>query len=171
MSIMTVGIGFMMLVAGRPIYAVFIGGIGFLLGNFLAREFNFAPAGWGGLAFPIIAAILGVLLTFALKRWIARLACFLAGGFLAFDLPVIFGAEERLESWIVFAVVGVICVVLSIVWFDYTLIILSTLIAVTMILQSVRFGLVDIGTMFFILVIFGLIAQYLILQYGRPSPD
>jgi hypothetical protein len=48
---------------------------------------------------------------------------------------------------------------------------ISSLTGVTLILRSFHIGTLDQGAMFIILTVFGLITQYLILQYGRPSPD
>jgi hypothetical protein len=55
--------------------------------------------------------------------------------------------------------------------FDFALILISTLLGVTLILQSMNFGSLDNTTMFIILTMFGVIVQYLLLQFGKPSPD
>ena len=166
MAILNIGIGFMMLVAGRTVYAVFVGGMGFLMANFLVGEFDFIPSGWNALTFPLMTALIGAFAAFVLKQWMARVTCFLAGIYLVYELPTILGATERWESWILYGAVGVICFILSIIWFDHSVIIISTLVAVTMIIKSIHFGILDIGSMFLILVIFGVITQYLVWQYS-----
>jgi len=86
MGVLNIGIGFMMLVAGRPIYAVFVGGMGFLLANFLIAEFNFIPSNWNVLTFTLMIALIGVFSANIFKHWMTRVACFLAGIFLVYEL-------------------------------------------------------------------------------------
>jgi hypothetical protein len=57
------------------------------------------------------------------------------------------------------------------VWFDIVTILVSSLFGATLILQRMSFGALDNVTMFIVLMLFGIIAQFLIMQYGRPSPD
>jgi len=57
MSVITVGIGFMILIAGRPVYAVFVGGMCFLLGSLLDQRYDLTPSARGVLAGPVIFAV------------------------------------------------------------------------------------------------------------------
>jgi len=171
MAILNVGIGFMMLIAGRPVYAVFVGGMGYLLANFLIGELGFIPSNWNSITFPLLAAFIGALAAFIIKHWIVRLTCFLAGIYLVYDLPATLDAAGKWDSWILVLAVGLLCFILSIIWFDYAVMIISTLVAATMIIKSIHFGILDIGAMFFILVILGVLTQYLIWQYWQTSPE
>lgn len=171
MPIITAGFGFMMLIAGRPAYAVFVGGVAFLIGSYLSGRVSLAPSTWNSLVTPILIAIMGGLAAILARRWAARVAGFFAGGYLVYALPKLFGANPGWPIEIAFAVGGLICFILLIVVFDAFLMFLSTLTAVTMILSSARLGSIDPLIMFLILVVFGVIAQYLIYEYGTPSPD
>lgn len=171
MAIIDVGIGFMILIAGRPAYFVFTGGVGALLGIYLSTQFRLAPAQWNEFLVPLIFAAIGAALAFAFKRWAARVAGFLAGGYLVYTLPQIFGAQPDWVSPVAFAIAGVLCFILLIVVFDAFLMFLSSLTAVTLVLSGVRFEAIDPVIMFLILMVFGMIVQYLIFEYGKPSPD
>jgi hypothetical protein len=171
MEILFVGIGFMMLIAGRPVYSVFVGSISFLLGTYLTSQIRVFPPEWNTFFVPLLFAIIGVVLTQAFKRWTARVAGFIAGGILIVNLPNAFGSGVYWNSSLLFAAAGIISVILLFFIFDFALIVLSTLTAVTLILSYMRVGNLDQGAMFFILAIFGIVVQYLILQYATPSPD
>ena len=66
---------------------------------------------------------------------------------------------------------GIVTVILLFFIFDFALIVLSSLTAATLILSYTTIGRLDQGAMFLILTVFGIITQYLIMQYMTPSPD
>jgi hypothetical protein len=172
MNIINVGIGFMMLISGRPAYFVFTGGVAMVLGSFLTTQFNLAPTTWNTIYAPAIFGVIGIALAFAFKRWAAYLAGFLAGGYLVYNLPQVFGVPQ--PDWatpVSFAIAGAVCVALLVVAFDAFLVFLSAITGVTLILRGVRFGNIEPVIMLVILLVFSVIAQYLIFEYGHPSPD
>lgn len=171
MAILFVGIGFMMLIAGRPVYSVFVGSISFLVGTYLAGQITVFPQEWNTFFTPLLFAIIGVVLTQIFKRWAGRVAGFIAGGILIINLPNAFGSGVYWTSPYLFVAAGIISVILLFFIFDFALIVLSSLMAVTLILSYMKVGNLDQGAMFLILSIFGIIVQYLILQYASPSPD
>ena len=171
MAILYVGIGFMMLIAGRPVYSVFVGCISFLIGTYLADQIKVFPAEWNSFFIPMLFAIIGVVLTQTFKRWIARVAGFIAGGIMIINLPNVFGSGGYWTSPYLFAAAGIISVILLFFIYDFALIVLSSLMAVTLILSYMRVGNLDQGAMFLILAIFGIVTQYLVLQYALPTPD
>ncbi|MBN1145809.1 MAG: hypothetical protein JXA78_01035 [Anaerolineales bacterium] len=172
MSILYVAAGFLMLLVGRPAYMTFTGGVSLIVGAYLAKNITLiSSAEWNNVVLPLLFIVFGILAALVFRRWAARLAGFLAGGFVAYNLPTALGAASGWQSWIIFAIAGGICVALLMIWFDVVMILLSTLMGVTLILQRVNFGSLDNVTMFIILTLFGIIAQFLIFQYGRPSPD
>jgi hypothetical protein len=171
MAILFVGIGFMMLIAGRPVYSVFVGSIGFLVGTYLAGQIKILPVEWNSLFIPSLFATIAVVLTLVFKRWTVRVAGFIAGGIMIINLPNVFGSASYWTSPYLFAAAGIISVILLFFIFDFALIVLSSLMAVTLILSYMRIGNLDQGAMFLILAIFGIATQYLILQYASPSPD
>jgi len=171
MPILYIGIGFLILLAGRPAYAVFTGVIGLLLGVYFTGKIYVVPSNWNVLSLPLLFAGFGALAAFVFKRWTVRVAGFFAGGFLATNLPAALGAVEIWNSWILYVIVGVVSVLFLFLWFDIVLTLLSCLIGISLILQNVSFGALDDVTMFIVLMAFGLITQFLLLNYGNPSPD
>jgi hypothetical protein len=171
MAILFVGIGFMMLIAGRPVYPVFVGSISFLVGTYLSNQITVFPPEWNSFFIPMLFAILGIASTMAFKRWAARVAGFIAGGIMVMNLPNAFGTGGYWTSPIIFAVAGIVSAVLLFFIFDFALIVLSSLMAVTLILSYMQVGRLDQGAMFLILALFGMIVQYLILEYASPYPD
>lgn len=170
MSIVNIGIGFMLLVAGRPAYAVFVGSMAYILGVFLGENLGFIPAEWNDLIIPLGLTVLGVLLTYAAKRWAAIVAGIIAGIFTLYDLPVVLGSSNEWVSIPLAVVAGIIFAVALFFAFDYALIVISSLTAPILILHSMKTTL-DPVALYIILVIFGVIAQFLLIQYGTPSPD
>jgi hypothetical protein len=170
-AIITVGIGFMILIAGRPVYPVFVGGMGYLLGVLLDSQFRLAPPGWSPLAVPLVFTLMGFAAGYAFRRPMAYLAGFGAGGYLVYNLPKVFGAPASWATPLTFIIVGALCVPLLLIAFDAFLVFLSSLTAVTMILANARIGRFEPVAIFIILIIFGVIIQYLIFEYARPTPD
>lgn len=171
MSIIYVGIGFMMLIAGRPLYWIFVGGIGFMVGNYLGEHTAFVPAEWNNMVLPAIMALVGIAGAYFLRRWSARVAGFIAGGYLWANLLFALGTGTQNASLPLFIAAGVAAFLLLLFLFDAGLVLLSSLTAVTLILSSIKMGNLDQGAMFIILLVLGLITQYLLLQYAKPSPD
>lgn len=170
-DIIYVGLGFMMLIAGRPLYYVFVGGIGCLVGVFLADKVFLFPPDVNAVAMPLILAAIGVLGALGFRRFAAGVAGFIAGGLLLNNLPYALGGQVQPVSPINFILAGAVATAMLIIIFDFAMIIISSITAVTYILGSMHLGNLDQGAMFLILTVFGIITQYLILQYGKPSPD
>jgi hypothetical protein len=171
MTSVEVGLGFMMLLAGRPAYWFFVGSMAFLLGGSFANQLVLFPLTWNDLIISLFFAVVGVMLTALFHRWTALAAGFVAGGFLLSNIPIALGAESNLGSPLLFTVAGLITMGLLLISFDFSLVVISAFTGVTLILRAFKLPGLDQGVIFIILVIVSLIAQYLIMQYARPSPD
>ena len=171
MAVVDVGIGFMMLVVGRPGYWLFVGGVSFIIGEYFSRQFLVFSSTWNSLILSLLFAVGGALLTFLVHRWAARVAGFVAGGFLIYNIPIALGAQANWVTPLYFVIAGVVAFIFLLISFDFGMVLISALTAVTMILRSIHVGSLDQGVMFLILAIFSLITQYLIMQYAKPSPD
>ena len=170
MDIVTAVWGFVILLVGRQYYASFVAAIFFVASAYLIERFWGTPQGIQAIWVPLLFALLGWGLTMEMRRWIARPAIFLAGVYIFMELPLIVGAQAPLH-WAFFALGGAIAFVFSLVWFDYTLVVLSMLTGATMILGAagVRGGL---GVAYVALTaIFSLGAQFVIMRSGPPAPD
>ncbi len=171
MGIATVGLGFMILLAGRPVYPVFTGAVSFLIGAYLMRQYQIAPTQWNPLLAFLFMAAVGFGAAFAFRRWVAYFAALVAGGYLVYYLPTAIGAQATFASPILFGIVGGVCLIAAFVIFDITIVVLASLLGATMILQYLRIATISSVVMFVILLAFGISAQFLISQYGSPVPD
>ena len=70
-----------------------------------------------------------------------------------------------------FVVGGLVALILTVLSFDFAIMMIAALTAVTLVLRQMHIGSIDQGVMFLILVVFSLITQYLVMQYAKPSPD
>jgi len=172
MPFVRAGFGFLMLIAGRPFYSIFVGGVGFLIGGFLVEQYPFiSPMNWNPVFMPLIISLIFAASTFLFKRWIARAAGFVAGGYLLYHLPGALGSSASLGTPVLFVITGAVCFALMIVWFDFALIGLSTLLGTILVVQVLHTGSLDTMALFLILLVFGIITQFLLMQYIRPTPD
>jgi hypothetical protein len=172
MAVITVGLGFVLLLAGRPLYAVFTGVMAFLVGQYICERFAITPAGWNDFVLPLIFAGIGAALAFVLRRWSARVASVVAAIYVVLNMPNALGASVTWNtSPVIMGVVSVLFVVLLILWFDYALIFISSLTGTTMILDQMFSGALGPTVMFIILTIFGILVQFLLLNYGKSLPD
>ena len=64
-----------------------------------------------------------------------------------------------------------IAAVLVLVWFDFTLIVLSSLTGASLITQTVSMSLFNTNVAFFAMVIFGMVTQAVLLQYWPTSEE
>jgi hypothetical protein len=99
-----------------------------------ARESDFII-----LLIALVAGLVGALIAMFV-RWLAiGLAGFLGGGYIVFSLLALFGIETGIVSWIFYLIGGVIGTVLFAVFFDWTLIILSSLSGAVILTQLLSF--------------------------------
>ncbi len=171
MGIVEVGIGFMMLLAGRPAYWVFVGGITFLVGSYFTRQQIVFSWSWNNLALALVLSLAGIALAFSFNRWAARIAGFIAGGYLMFNIPNLLGAQKDFETPIYFVIAGTAAFVFLMISFDVGMVVISSFVASTMILTNIHLGNLDQSVMFIMLVAVSIITQYLVMLYIRPSPD
>ena len=171
MGIVEVGIGFMMLLAGRPTYWVYVGGITFLIGSQYARQRIIFSWSWDNLLLALVFAVVGVALTFSFNRWAARIASFLAGGYLIYTMPTLFTGKADNFSPLYFALAGIAAVILVLISFNVGIVVLSALVGATMILNNIQIGMLDQRVMFGMLSIISIITQYLLMLFIEPSPD
>jgi len=171
MGIIDVGIGFMLLITGRPAYWVFTGAIAYWIGGYFAERFALFAGPWNSPFLSLLFATLGIFSALLFHRWAARVAGFIAGGFLVYQMPVALGAQADWATPLYFIIGGAVGLVLLLLSFDFALLVLSSLTGATFILRTIHIGNIDQASMFLIFTVFGMIAQYLILQYAKPSPD
>jgi hypothetical protein len=162
--------GFVMILAGRQFYPSFVAGVGYAAIFWLIQQLDLIESQLNIMWVSLIIALAFGVLTFELKRWLAGITAFIAGGYLLFNVPPIFNMGLDLP-WPLFLLAGAASVLLVVFLFDLMLVVLSAVTGATLIVLTVSFGGVDPIAMFFVLIVFGLVAQFVMLRYGESTPD
>jgi hypothetical protein len=169
-----VGIG--LLILGRKAFWLFVGGVGFVLGLYVATRIVPVSQGWLVLVLALVGGLLGALLAVVLQHIAVGLAGFVAGGYVAMNVVDMSGWEvgRRLpgawENWLVFIVGGIIFAVLIGVLFEWALIILSSITGATLITQSLQLQASLLLPLFVVLVATGILVQALLYRAERSHP-
>lgn len=171
MSIATIGLGFILLIAGRPLYMSYTGAAAFVASVYLFENYVPTPLGWSPLAVSAILIAIGVGAGIAFRRFAAVLASAIFGYYLVFYLPPSLGAPAVFASLIIGLFAAGVCLIASVVVFDIALVALSALGGTTMILQYLHLGAIPPAVLLLILTVFGISTQFLILQYTKPYPN
>ncbi|HUH98677.1 MAG TPA: hypothetical protein VLZ89_15035 [Anaerolineales bacterium] len=159
-------LGGALLLAGRKLFWLFVGAIGFVVGVQVATRFLH------GSDLMVLLAGLGLGVVFAglavfVESLAIGLAGFLGGGYILLSLGGAFGLDQGILSWILFAVGGLIGAALIAALFDWALICISSLAGSAMILSAFRFGRLTGGLIFIILLFVGIALQASVLAAER----
>jgi hypothetical protein len=134
MLIVAVLVGLALLLFGRQLFWLFVGGVGFVAGMSAAHGFLQGQAEWLILLVAVLAGLLGAVLSVFLQRVAIGLAGFVAGGYALFDLAQRIGQPDW--AWIAFILGGILGAVLTMVLFDWALIVLSAMTGAIVIVEN-----------------------------------
>jgi hypothetical protein len=159
MDIFRLVLGLIVLTAGRKLFWLVVGVIGFIVGITLAPQLfgNLPP--WVILVIALIAGLVGALLAVFLQTVGIGLAGFVGGGYIAVSLLTILGWQANGLAWLPFVIGGIIGLVLILALFDLALIVLSSLIGASMVVQAINLGRPVSAVLFVVLVILGFVIQ------------
>ena len=169
-TIIQIILGVATLLAGRKLFWLFVGVIGFAVGIGLATQFFSGESEIALLAIALVAGIIGSLLAVFLQRLAVGAAGFLAGGYITLSLISLLSLKLPMPSWIPFIIGGVLGAVLVAVMFDWALIILSSLLGADLLVQAMRAGQLLGIALFVILFLVGLGIQAGVRRGERPKP-
>ncbi len=144
---------------GRRLFWLFVGVTGFLYGLLLGPGFIHNQPGWVILAAAAAAGVVGCVLAVFLQRVFIALAGFSSGSYLAYSLMSSLYPGMGRNIWIVSLIVGVCCAVLFSVFFDWAIILLSSLLGAFLITHSFHEGPQITAIAFAILTIAGIAVQ------------
>ena len=120
-------LGFLLLITGRKLYWLFVGGIGFVLGVQLASMAFSSESEIVLITIALIAGIIGIILAFFAQRLAVAIAGFISGGLILLNLSTLINFTFGLPDWLLFILGGIVGV-LFVAWlFDWALVILSAL--------------------------------------------
>lgn len=129
-------VGAVLLLAGRRLFWLAVGVVGFLTGFTLAARLLTAPEPWVGLVAGLFAGLLGAGLAVLLQRLAVGLAGFLVGGAgAAWIADAVFTAPE-VVGWVVFVIAGALCALAAGLLFEAVLIVLSALVGALLVVGA-----------------------------------
>jgi hypothetical protein len=159
--------GAALLLAGRRIFWLVVGVLGFFFAYDLAHRFLDAGSGGLEVIIGILAGIAGIVLAIFLQKVAVGLAGFLVGGYAAIDLlgarPPVVSATEV----VAFFVAGLLCAVLALWLFETALILLSSLAGAALIADALALEPSSGLLAFVLLVVVGVAVQTGIGPKGR----
>jgi hypothetical protein len=169
LNVVSLLLGGSLLVAGRKLFWLFVGVIGFITGLQLAARFWKGPEGMN-LVVGLVIGVIFALLAIFLETIAIAVAGFLAGGFVLTTFSTMLGIDSRAFFWIIYIVGGIIGVVLVMLLFDWALITLSSLAGASLIVQSLFSQRAAGGLIFFIIFIIGVVIQGSVLRSEEGPP-
>lgn len=170
LNVINLLLGGSLLVAGRKLFWLFVGAVGFVTGLQLAMRLTQGRESVAIIIGLIVGVIFAILAIF-LQTLAIGAAGFLAGGFVLTTFTDMLGIDRQALYWIIYGVGGILGVILVMFLFDWALITLSSLAGASLIVQSLFPERMAGGLVFFILFVIGVVIQGSILrnEEGRGS--
>ena len=138
MTALRILVSISLLILGRQLFWLFVGGTGFVLAMELMTRLTLAWPAWLTLIVALVAGIIGALLAIALQEIAVGVAGFVTGGYVVINFLDLVGLQAPVLVW-VFAIIGaIIGVILAISLFDWALILLSSSSGATLLVQSLN---------------------------------
>jgi hypothetical protein len=169
MALFKLLLGIMLLVMGRRLFWLFLGGLGFMFG------FDFADRIIQGQPYKVILIIafifgvLGALAAIFLQKFAVAAGGFFVGGYLLIEMLKILGLPTSDYHWLFFIAGGLVGAFLMSVLFGWTLIVLSSLIGSILILQTFHLGQPLSKFIFVCLAIVGMGIQFGLIRKKSPQ--
>ncbi len=171
MALITVLIGLALLAAGRKLFWLFVGVVGFALGYNLAEQLStqylHGGAQGGVLVFAIVLAVAGALLAVFLEKLAVSAAGFLLGGYLAIQTIGHPEAGVNLPLLALFVAGGIIGALLVALVFNWALIILTSLTGALLILSDLPIRNALATVLFVALAVVGMAIQLGLMKHWK----
>jgi len=163
LGLLNIAIGGGLLLAGRRLFWLFVGAVGFLIGLEVARLFVFPSE------LILILAALGLGLAFALFAVFVEsvaigVAGFLGGGITMLRVAALWGFDTNALRLVAFIVGGIIGVILVVWLFNWALITISSVAGASMIVSGLFLRAGERPLLFLGLAFLGIVFQGLVLQ-------
>lgn len=169
MALFRLLLGIALLIMGRRLFWLFLGGVGFVFG------FDFADRTIHGQPYSVIliialfAGALGAMVAIFLQKFAVVAGGFFAGGYLLIELLKVLGVRIGDYHWFLFFGGGLVGAFLMSVLFGWALIVLSSLIGAIFILQTFHFEQQLSNFLFICLVILGIGIQFGLIRKKSPQ--
>ncbi len=136
MNVLRVLVGVLLLILGRQLFWLFVGGIGFVAAIDLVSRLASTWPVWLTLLVALAAGIVGALLAVFLQEFAVGVSGFLAGGYVTLALLRILDLQMAGLTWLLILVGAVIGLGFALAVFEWALILLSSLSGAVIVAQA-----------------------------------
>lgn len=171
MNVILVILGFIVLVTGQQLPWVFVGSSGIILGYILGSSSYFSLPGIQLVFFSFGVGVICSLLVVFFRRIMLILAGFFSGAYICYFLPGTLGWNTDWISLPVVIIAGLVCAILVLIWNALPIIAVSSLLGGTIVIQYIQFERISEVFIFAIFVLFGITAQWVLMQYSRSESE
>jgi hypothetical protein len=159
MVIFEIVLGLALLVAGRRLFWLFVGAMGFILGLILAGIVFKGQPEWVIILASLALGLVGAALARSFQQLMLVLAGFVAGGYIISSLITMFHFNIPVNSQILFILCGLIGAALVTSLFDLAVIVLSSVSGAALVADNLSLSQQNIIILFLVLVIIGIAIQ------------
>jgi hypothetical protein len=159
MNIVTIILGFIVLLFGMRLFWLFVGVVGFVVGMNLAAQFMAGQNEWVIIAAGLVAGLIGAVLAVIFQRIAVAIAGFLAGAYLATFLLTSLGVDMGAFEWVIWIIGGAIGGTLVFALFDWALIVLSSLVGASLVAPAFTVETPLQTVLFLVLAVVGIVFQ------------
>lgn len=153
-------VGAVLLLFGRRLFWLFVGGVGFIVGFDLATSALQGQPEWVILLIAVAVGVIGIIASIFLQRIVVGIAGFFAGGYFLSTLAVTaLHMNQQGVQWVAFIIGGILGAILTMMLLDPALIIMSSLAGATAISQNIPVDPMTKNMIFIGLLIFGIVVQ------------
>ena len=157
-------LGLIILILGRKLFWLFVGAVGFVYGLQLASYYLYGQSDWAVLLAGLLAGILGAVFAIFLQKIAVVIGGFFAGGYLILNLITMWGWHSGRGLWFLSLIGGIMGAIVAAAYFDWALVILSSLTGAAMVSQSLPLSPTVKGLMLVVLIIIGIFTQSKLMQ-------
>lgn len=152
-------IGLFLLFWGRKLFWLFVACIGFASGYYYAQQIWAIHSPVLVLILSIVAGAVGAIIAIFFQKAAIVVAGFAAGGYITLTFFDQFVGISAQMVWLPYIIGGIIGAIMLFIVFDWALILLSTLAGAGLIVQALTFKPWVEITLFFVLIIAGMVFQ------------
>jgi hypothetical protein len=169
MNALFIVLGFVLLTTGQQIPWFFVAATGFLFGNLIGQLPFLGLSGINLTLFSVGTAIISGLLVIFFRKIMLVIAGFLAGAYICYYLPTALGWNTAWISMWVLVIAGIVSAALILIWNNLPLILITSLAGSTLVIQNTHFKQFSELVIFVIFFLFGITAQWVLMQYNKPG--
>jgi hypothetical protein len=160
MNLVNILIGFAVLLFGRQLFWVFVGGVGFVLGVTLGGQLLATGPDWQVFVIGLVVGVLGAFCAVVFERMAVGAAGFLAGCAIAMQVMDIMALHPAHLIWsLLWLGGGVLGAVVVAALFDWALIVLSSAVGAFLVTDSIVMSPVNARVLSAVLLGVGIIVQ------------